>query len=80
MGRIGAMRTLSGSAQETNGIRQLINGSWMENKFEIVPLDDGRLFHRLMRYWFYYMRHLDSQLIPAELRPYVNVSSDEFGE
>jgi len=42
--------------------------------------DESRLFHRLLRYWIYYFRHVDSQLIRSTERPFVDVQSDEQGQ
>jgi len=41
--------------------------------------DESRLFHRLLRLWIYYLRHVDPQLLPADMRPLVDVQSDEQG-
>ena len=86
IGFVNVMGTPRISSRKSGRIKNMqplqhINGSWMPNPVSGATLpDEGRLIQRLMRYWIYYMRHVDPQLIPAELRPYVNVSSDEFGE
>jgi hypothetical protein len=43
-------------------------------------LDSSRLFHRLLRYLVYYFRHVDPSLIDPQLRPYIDVRSDDDGE
>ena len=56
----------------------LIHGKF----FPLVPpvLDESRLFHRLLRYWIYYMRHVDPSFIDPQLRRFVDVQSDDEGE
>ena len=45
-------------------------------------LDESRLIHRLMKYWIYYFRHMEPKCVqlPYEMREYVDVRSDEYGE
>ena len=45
-----------------------------------AALDASRVLHRLMKYWIYYFRHVDPNCLPAELRDFADVSSDECGE
>ena len=50
--------------------------------FPHVPpvLDESRLFHRLLRYWIYYYRHVDATFIDPQLRSFIDVHSDDDGE
>jgi len=43
-------------------------------------LDESRLFHRLLRYLIYYFRHVDPSFINPQLRPLIDVQSDDDGE
>ena len=43
-------------------------------------LDESRLFHRLLRCWINYNRHVDPSFIDPRLRPFVDVRSDDDGE
>jgi hypothetical protein len=69
------------SKQGRTDTMQQAHGSWISNRAgEMAPLDDQRLFHRLILYLIFYFRHVDKDLIPADIRPYVDCSSDEYGE
>jgi len=43
-------------------------------------MDKSRLFHRLLRYWIYYYRHVDPSLNNPRLRSFVDVRSDDDGQ
>jgi hypothetical protein len=43
-------------------------------------MDESRLFHRLLRYWIYYLRHVDPRMLQQDLRPFIDVQSDEQGQ
>lgn len=57
---------------------KLIPGVLVES--QPPSLDDTRLFHRLLRLWIYYMRHVDPLLVPETLRRFMKVHSDDDGE
>ena len=77
------MGNLQATRETGSNPAQLASGGWCRTPLShhtSPAMDESRLFHRIVRYLIYYMRHIDPSLLPSGVQPHINVQSDEQGE